>query len=459
MIGSERGGMQRPRILVIADDRSARRSIQRCLAQAGYPVEGAAGAAEGLPQLTQRNLDLVVLEARVPGRSLELLARMRQLNREVPIIVVAEPASIEGAVEAIQEGADDYLPRASVQEELPRKIEKALEAARRRKYGTEQAGYSPPGKVIAESPKMKQALELAHRVAESRDSTGLIQGETGTGKDLLARLIHFESPRRDRPFQVINCAAIPDPLLESELFGYEKGAFTDATTAKPGLFELAQGGTVFLNEIGDLSLSLQAKLLQVLEEKRFRRLGGTQDVALDVRILAATNRDLTAAMERNQFRKDLYFRLQVFPIHLAPLRERREDIMPLAYHFLEQLNREFPKKIRGFTESFEACALYAAWPGNARELRNVVERGVILCRDGDLIPPDLLPPLVREPAEDLNWESAIRLPPEGIPLAVVEKELIRQALQRTGGHQGKAAKLLHIGHDALRYRLGKYGYL
>lgn len=452
--------MQGPRILIVEDDGPSRRSIQQHLAQAGYQVEWATNAPEGLQQLAQRSPDVVVLEVSLPG-GLEWLVRMRQLNREVPIIAVAELGSIEEAVEAIRAGAYDYLSRPLESGTLRKKIEKALEAVRRQKYGfqtgMERPEPYPVGKVIAESPKMKQALEMAHRVAESKDSTVLIQGETGTGKDLLARLIHFESPRRDRPFQVINCAAIPDPLLESELFGYEKGAFTDASTAKPGLFELAQGGTLFLNEIGDLSLNLQAKLLQVIEEKRFRRLGGTKDEVLDVRILAATNRDLTEAMEHHQFRKDLYFRLQVFPIHLAPLRERREDIMPLAYHFLEQLNREFPKKIRGFTESFEACALYAAWPGNARELRNVVERGVILCRDGDLIPPDLLPPLVREPSENLNWESAIRLPPEGIPLAVVEKELIRQALQRTGGHQGKAAKLLHIGHDALRYRLGKYG--
>lgn len=456
--------MQRPRIFVIEDDDQAYGSIQAQIAAAGYEVKRAASAEEGLQQLAQHSPDLVVLDLRLSeSGGVELVSRMRQFNREVPIIAVAAAASIEEAVEAIKEGASDYLPKPLEEGVLGRKIRRALETACSWKYGNalgvERRGIYTFDKIIAESPKMKQALDLARKVAASKDSTVLISGETGTGKDLLAQVIHFESPRRDQPFQVINCAAIPDALLESELFGHEKGAFTDASTAKPGLFELAQGGTIFLNEIGDLSLHLQAKLLQVLEEKSFRRLGGTKSEALDVRILAATNRDLNAAMERNQFRKDLYFRLQVFPIQLAPLRERREDIMPLAHYFLEQLNREFPKKIRGFTESFEACALYAAWPGNVRELRNVVERGVILCRDGDLISPDLLPPLVREPNEDLNWESAIRLPPEGIPLAVVEKELIRQALQRAGGHQGKAAKLLHIGPDALRYRLGKYGYL
>jgi DNA-binding NtrC family response regulator len=407
---------------------------------------------------------LVVLDVRLPGvQGLEMLPQMRRLDSELPIIMVTAYSTIESAVQAIKDGAYDYLPKPLDFDMLLVKIEKALETANLKKYvrqvHTERRGRYTFTKVIAESPKMRQALALARRVVESKDATVLILGETGTGKDLLARVLHFEGPRRDQPFLVLNCAAIPEALLESELFGHEKGAFTDASTAKPGLFELAQGGTVFLNEIGDLSLNLQAKLLQVIEEKSFRRVGGTKSEEVDVRILAATNKNLSEAVERNQFRKDLYYRLQVFPIHLAPLRERREDIMPLAHLFLAQFHEELAKTIRGFTDSFEACALYAAWPGNARELRNVVERAVILCRDGDLISPDLLPPLIGESAEDLDWTSAIRLPPEGIDINLVEKELIRQALQQAGGHQGKAAKLLHIGRDALRYRMGKHGYL
>jgi len=456
--------MRGAQILVVEDDKLMRWSIQERLQEKGMDCIGAATAAEGLREFTERGADLVLLDMRLPDLDgLDLLSQMRRVDSEVPILILTAYGTFETAVRAIQEGAYDFLSKPIDFEMLYLKIEKALETAALRQHvrslrAKNQSRYSFD-RIVAVSPKMKQTVALARTVAASGTATVLFQGETGTGKDLLARAVHHEGPRRDRPFLEITCTALPEPLLESELFGYEKGAFTDATTSQAGLFELADGGTVFLNEIGDMSLNLQAKLLHVLEEKTFRRLGGRKMIQVDVRILAATNKNLAQLCREGRFREDLYYRLQVFPIWLPPLRQRREDIMPLAHLFLAQFNDELGRSVRGFTPSFEECARYAAWPGNVRELRNVVERAVILARDGGMITPDLFPQVIEEAETGCLPQVVVRLPSDGIALETVERELVRQALEVSHGNQIAAAKLLRIGRDALRYRMKKYGLL
>jgi DNA-binding NtrC family response regulator len=454
--------MRGAQILVVEDDKLMRWSIQERLQEKGWGCTGAAMGTEGLRELTERGADLVLLDLRLPDLDgLALLGEMRRVDNEVPIIILTAYGTLETAVQAIQEGAYDFLSKPIDFKMLFVKIEKALETAALRKHvrslRAKDRGRYTFDRIVAVSPKMKQTVALARTVSTPGAATVLLQGETGTGKDLLARAIHHEGPRGDRPFLEITCTALPEPLLESELFGYEKGAFTDATTSQEGLFELADGGTVFLNEIGDMSLNLQAKLLHVLEEKTFRRLGGRKMIQVDVRILAATNKNLAHLCREGRFREDLYYRLQVFPIWLPPLRQRQEDIMPLAHLFLAQFNDELGRAVRGFTQSFEDCARCASWPGNVRELRNVVERAVILSRDGGMITPNLFPQVIQEADEDCTPERVVRLPAGGIALETVERELVRQALEVSHGNQIAAAGLLHIGRDALRYRMKKYG--
>jgi transcriptional regulator with PAS, ATPase and Fis domain len=288
----------------------------------------------------------------------------------------------------------------------------------------------------------------------------LVQGESGTGKELVAKWIHYSSNRAEKPFIAINCAAVPATLLESELFGHEKGAFTDAKATKKGLFELADGGTVFLDEIGDMEMGMQAKLLRFLEDRSFRRIGGARVYTVDVRIISATNKDLQKSIEEKSFRNDLYYRLQVIPISLTPLRERKEDVIALARHFVELYNKDFNKKVQGIAGMAERMLLDYSWPGNVRELKNVIERAIILGNDETLVLDHLPLEIVAKaaPAQEAPG-SAFRLPPEGIDIEEVEKELIRQALEITEWNQSKAAKKLSLGIDAFRYRMKKFGYL
>ena len=328
----------------------------------------------------------------------------------------------------------------------------------KRKYGTEN--------LVGKSEKMLEVCELIRKVAASAATTVLVQGESGTGKDLVAKAIHFSSDRSTKPFMNITCSALPETLLESELMGYEKGAFTDARERKRGLLEVADGGTVFLDEIGDMGIGLQAKLLRFLEEKTFRRVGGSRDIIVDVRIVAATNRDLEQAVQDGNFREDLYYRLKVIPVEMPPLRERREDIPLLVTHFIERFNAEFRKNTRGFApEALECCERYG-WPGNVRELRNVIERAMIL-ENKEFLELEDLPPAIREEVAKGAAEATgdgpsaggFALPDEGYGLRQMEEQMVRRALEKTNGNQSRAAELLDISRDSLRYKMRKLGLL
>jgi len=312
--------------------------------------------------------------------------------------------------------------------------------------------------VIAESPAMREVINFVRKVAVSEATTILLEGENGTGKDLIAKTLHYESPRQAEPFIAINCAAIPETLLESELFGYEKGAFTDARAQKRGLFELADGGTLFLDEIGEIPLTLQAKLLRVLEEQSFRRLGGLKDIRVDVRFIAATNKNLREAVREGAFRQDLYFRLNVIQIVIPPLRERKEDILPLVEFFIDHYNRKFKRHIQGVTPEAAELLLAHDWPGNVRELRNAIERAMIL-EEGTHITPASLPIAISksEPAVARPVLAAREIPDEEMSLAENEKQLLIRALEKTNGNQTQAARLLKITRDTLRYKMKKYG--
>jgi transcriptional regulator with PAS, ATPase and Fis domain len=323
---------------------------------------------------------------------------------------------------------------------------------------SERPGRFSIDDIIGRSRDMKQVLAMVRKIARSEAGTVFIQGESGTGKELVAKAIHCESPRANQPFMAINCAAVPEALLESEIMGHERGAFTDAKVLRKGLFEMADGGSVFLDEIGDMPLAMQAKLLRVLEERSFRRVGGTRDIRVDVRIISATNRDLQKAMAEKTFRNDLYYRIGVIPIVLPPLRERREDIIPLAEHFIALFNREFGKKVRGISRMAEKILTEYDWPGNIRELKNVIERSVILeCEDTLLV--ENLPAELIDRTVGRSGPLNFRLPAEGIDIEDVERELIRQALEMADGNQSQAARLLNLGIDALRYRMKKFDFM
>jgi DNA-binding NtrC family response regulator len=366
------------------------------------------------------------------------------------------------AVQALRLGAFECLRKPINTDELVLVVERALETGQLKRE-VAQLRLERPGRfsiddIIGRSRDMKQVLAMVRKIARSEAGTVFIQGESGTGKELIAKAIHCESPRANQPFMAINCAAVPEALLESEIMGHERGAFTDAKVLRKGLFEMADGGSVFLDEIGDMPLAMQAKLLRVLEERSFRRVGGTRDIRVDVRIISATNRDLQKAMAEKTFRNDLYYRIGVIPIVLPPLRERREDIIPLAEHFIALFNREFGKKVRGISRMAEKILTEYDWPGNIRELKNVIERSVILeCEDTLLV--ENLPAELIDRTVGRSGPLNFRLPVEGIDIEDVERELIRQALEMADGNQSQAARLLNLGIDALRYRMKKFDFM
>lgn len=445
------------RILIIDDEEHMRRILCKALEQEGYETDMAGDGPDGLDLLNRREMDLVLLDIKLPTMDgMEVLKSIKELYPALPVIVITAYGSIEMAVAAIKAGAADYITKPFDMDELILQVKKALEVHRLMNevefLRSELSQKYKDVLLYSKSPAMQGIYELIKRIADS-EATVLLTGESGSGKEVIARAIHYSSRRANKPFVAINCAALPDSLLESELFGYEKGAFTGATSRKPGRFEMADGGTIFLDEIGDMSINMQAKLLRVLQDRSFEHLGGNDTISVDVRIIAATNRDLQKAMKEGAFREDLYYRLSVIPINVPPLRERKEDIPDLALHFLKRYDK------RGLIKGISRQAMDELrdynWPGNIRELENAIERAVILC-DSGVIQPEHLPISVQrdEPSQPaLN----IDIPDQGIDLETLEKQLIKKALEKTGGNQTKAAKLLGLTRSALIYRMQRDG--
>ncbi len=441
------------KILVVEDNKLFRFSLSETLKEEGYSVIEAGDGNAAIEIFKEEEPDLIILDLKIPKiPGMEVLKRIKEITDDIPIIIITGHGDISSAVSAMKLGAFDYLTKPLNMEDLKLAVKKALESTSlkrevqllREKYLKELGLDS----IVAESEAMKNILEEVKRIVEADTSaTVLLQGESGTGKDMIAKLIHYSSSRASGPFVELNCAAIPKELLESELMGYEPGAFTGAKGRKIGLLEKAKGGTLFLDEIGEIPLEMQAKLLRILETKTFRRLGGLKDITVDVRFIAATNRDLSESVKKGEFREDLYWRLNVISIYIPPLRERKEDIIPLAKFFIDKFNREMRRSIKGLTKEVEELFLIYDWPGNVRELKNVIERAVILGK-GDYITPDLLPKEIRDLKSQARSFSS---------LDQLEKEAIEKALREAGGNVSKAARILGVSRDLLRYRMKKYG--
>lgn len=444
-------------ILVVDDEAPLREALAKVLTKAGYAVLLAADGQEGLDLLRNRPANLILLDLKMPGLTgLELLKAAKLLVHDVEVIVITGHGTVDEAVQAMKQGAYDFITKPFKRLTLVKAVEKALE-----KQGLSQKArllqrrldeMDDRGQIVGISAAMGRVLALVEQVAGS-EATVMIQGESGTGKELVANLVHRLSPRRDRPFIKVNCAALPETLLESELFGYEKGAFTGALARKAGRFELANRGTMFLDEIGDLSLTTQAKLLRVLQEGEFERLGGTQTLRVDIRLVAATNQDLRERVREKMFREDLLYRLDVVTIVLPPLRERPEDIPPLAEHFLRRYSQKSQKKISGFSDEALASLLDYRWPGNVRELEHAIEHAVIFAGGPNVVIEDLPPAISGE--RKPRVERALTIP-LGTPLEEVERRLIEETLRLAKGDKELAAKLLGIASRTI-YRKLKHG--
>ena len=458
--------MSRPgrdaRILVVEDNASLRRGLARALAATFGGADEAPDATLAVERIADRGVeayDLVVTDLRLPGGDgFDVLRAARERDTRTAVILMTAHGTIETAVRAIQEGAIDFVQKPFEIEELELRAEKALEHARLvdevvslRDERSKRWGLD---RIVGSSPQLGAAMEMARRVAPTR-STILVTGETGTGKELIAGLVHAHSPRADAPFVKVNCAALPETLLESELFGHERGAFTGADRVRIGRFEQADGGTLFLDEVGDMSSATQAKVLRILQEGEFNRLGGTRTLRADVRIVAATNRDLEDAIQQGGFREDLYFRLNVIRIHLPPLRERAGDLVELAHHFLAEFGRELGRQRTGFTSEALRRIRAHSWPGNIRELRNAIERAVLLS-DGERIEADNVAlPDRRRRSRDEGWRP--ELPLEGMALEAVEREIVLEALRRASWVQKDAAAFLQISRRKLNYMIRRMG--
>jgi two-component system response regulator PilR (NtrC family) len=456
--------MIKDKILVADDEQSMREFLDIMLKKEGYKVSLASNGEE-VAKLVENDLfDLVLLDIRMP--KLDGIASLKKIKASTPetiVIMITAYASADTAIKAMKEGAYDYITKPFKVDEIKLIIKNALEKKNLQKENIllKQAVRDRFhfGNIIGQSPKMVALYDLLEKVSPTKTNI-LITGESGTGKELVAKAIHYNSPRRDKPFVTLNCGAIPESLIESELFGHMKGAFTDAIATKKGLFEVADEGTIFLDEISELPLLMQVKLLRVLQDKEFKRVGGTEDIRVDVRIIAATNKELEEAVKEKRFREDLFYRLNVIQIKLPPLRDRREDIQTLANHFLKKYSQELSKNISKISPEALQILLNYEYPGNVRELQNIIERAVALESSPDLTAHNLSSYLSEQPLLR-KGPIDIEIPNEGIDLEKMvedlERTLLLKALDRTKGIKKKAAELLHINFRSMRYRLEKYG--
>jgi two-component system response regulator AtoC len=465
-------------VLIVDDERTLARAVKAFLAEAGYEAEVAGDGEKALELLPRLRPDVVFADVRLPGMSgIDLLRRIREFDPAIPVIIMTAYGTIEGAVEAVKLGAFDYMKKPVDLEELKLLADRARENALLKQelsyYRRRAANELPFAGILGRSQAMQAVMDQVRQVAALDETPPvLITGETGTGKGLVARTLHTSGARAGKPFIDVNCTALPANLMEAELFGYERGAFTDAKESKIGLFEAAEGGFIFLDEVGDLELSLQGKLLRAIEERTVRRVGGIRDRKIDVRILAATNRDLEREVQQSHFRGDLYFRLAVILLHLPPLRERGEDAVLLAEHFLQQFSAKYGKDVRRIDARAREVLLSYPWPGNVRELSHVIERAVLWSRDSTLnvdhlsvsapmrVEPDgggRAPEAVEQALPPVNGPVAPSQFPEGVDLSQWERLMIERAMREAGGNQTKAAQRLGITRDTLRYRLKKFG--
>ncbi len=469
--------MKQLKILIIEDEKLIRWSLEKHLSAKGYTVFSAESGEEGIALFEVHNPEVVFIDNKLPQmQGIDVILKIKSLDEEVILVFMTAYGSIETAVNAMKAGATEYINKPFAFEEIEVMLEniknklsiiKEIQLLRRQQKDVVTFDH-----IIGESALIKQIIQLSKKIAKTKSTTILLLGESGTGKDMFAHAIHNESTRNEKPFVTINCSSLPETLLESELFGHEKGAFTDARQLKKGLFEIAEGGTVFLDEIGEINMATQIKLLGVLENRIVRRLGGTANIPVDIRIVAATNRDLKKAVDEKLFREDLYYRLKVFQITLPPLRERVEDIPILAEYFIGYYNHQFQKNVKSINDSVRRILVHYNWPGNIRELRNVIERAVIL-ENMNILQAESLPGeiisisqnfptpadgAVKNPKvfkkSELPFE--ISIPPEGLKLYEIEKLIIKQVLEATENNQTRTSKLLGITRDTLRYKVKKY---
>ncbi len=441
-----------PHLLIVDDELHVRESLSHWFIEDGYEVSTAASAKEALALLGRQHYDVVITDIRMPGMDgLELQRRIREVDPEVTIILVTAYASVSTAVQALKEGAYDYLVKPFDPEEISRVVEKACEKVRLKEENValKQRLAGIRHEIVAgSSPAMKRVLELVDSVAPT-DATVLIRGESGTGKELIARLIHARSPRSFGPMVAVNCGALPEGILESELFGHEKGAFTGAAGRRKGKLELADGGTLFLDEIGEITPRVQVELLRALEERKITRVGGSQEIPVDFRVVCATNKDLEKAVRDGSFREDLYYRINVFQIEIPPLRERPEDIMPIAEHYLKKYAEAMGRRVTGFSAEARELLMRYPWPGNVRELANAIERALVVCREGEIEPGHL--PIASGAAREHTGDDG------DLSLRAMERRHIARVLQLEGFNITRAARTLGIDRVTLYNKIKKYG--
>ena len=457
--------LMKPSILIVDDDEVMQETLSDVLRKRGYEIFTVGSGNGALPMIEKNVIDLILLDMRLPDiDGLEVLKKIKEFDTEILVIMMTAYSDVQTAVSAMKSGAYDYINKPFELEELKLLIEKGLEMKSlinevRRLHRQQKENYQN-SHIYGVSPQIHYVKELIGMISKTHKTSVLIQGESGTGKELAANAIHYNSHRSDNPLMKINCSAIPDSLLESELFGYEKGAFTDAKNTKKGLFELADSGTVFLDEIGDMNPFLQSKILRVLENQTFMRVGGEREIKVDIRIVAATNKDLETMVREGFFRKDLYYRLKVMVVEMPPLRDRLEDILLLSNLFIEENNKEFNKDIKGFSDEAKKLMVQYSWPGNVRELKNVIERAMILT-DQEVITPKHLPFELKQTEKFIhgNTEHEISEKTDDMSLEGMEKIHLSKVLKRLEWNKSKASKFLGISRATLRAKIKKYNLL